>query len=112
MIISFQNHKLAKELCDEKILLRRYGPIQGKLIALRLTQIAAAEILSDLKVLPQLRAHELIRDRAGQISVDVKYPYRLLFVPDYEKPPCRDDGGLNWGKVRRIKIIGVEDTHD
>jgi proteic killer suppression protein len=111
MLITFRNKTLEKELCDEKTLKRRWGVQQAKLIARRLTELAAAEDLETLKKLPQVRAHELSGNRAGQISLDVRQPYRLLIVPDHEETPRKEDGGLDWQKITKVKVLGVEDIH-
>jgi hypothetical protein len=71
----------------------------------------AAPNLGTLRTLPQMRAHELTADRAGQISVDVRHPYRLLLVPDHDEVPRKPDGGLDWTRVTRVRILGIEDTH-
>jgi len=112
MLITFLNRKLGKELNSETILVKRWGPEQAKKIKRRLTELAAAENLEVMKTLPQVRAHELSGNRSGQISLDVKHPYRLLIVPDHEETPRKEDGGLDWKMVTRIKVLGVEDTHD
>ena len=111
MLIFFKNRKLEKEFCDEKALKRRWGAEQAKLIARRLTELAAAENLETLRKLPQVRAHELLGDRAGQISLDVKHPYRLLVAPDHEETPRKGDGGLDWQKITKVKVLEVEDIH-
>jgi proteic killer suppression protein len=111
MLISFKNRKLEKEFCDEKALKRRWGAEQAKLIARRLTELAAAENLETLRKLLQVRAHELLGDRIGQISLDVKHPYRLLVTPDHEETPRKEDGGLDWQKITKVKVLGVEDIH-
>jgi proteic killer suppression protein len=112
MLISFGTKSLGKEFSDKKILVRRWGSEQAKKIMLRLTQIEAADNLADLRKLPQVRAHELKGNRAGQISLDLKQPYRLLIVPDYDETPRKPDGGLDWDKVKAVKVLGVEDTHE
>ena len=111
MLITFKSKTLEKEFCDEKTLKRRWGAEQAKLISRRLTELAAAENLETLKKLPQVRAHELSGNRAGQISFDVKQPYRLLIVPDHEETPRKEDGGLDWQKITKVKVLGVEDIH-
>jgi plasmid maintenance system killer protein len=111
MLMSFKNRKLEKEFCNERALKRRWGADQGKLIARRLTELAAAENLETLRKLPQVRAHELVGDRIGQISLDVKHPYRLLVTPDHEETPRKEDGGLDWQKITKVKVLGVEDIH-
>jgi proteic killer suppression protein len=111
MRIRFRDSRLAKECNDSKLLVRRYGPEGGKLIRRRLDELAAAETLADLRTLRQVRCHELKADRRGQLSVDLKHPQRLLFVPDDDPIPRRKDGGLDWSGVKAVLILGVEDTH-
>ena len=111
MDISFKNRKLEKELSDGKSLIRRYGPEQAKKIQRRLFELRAAENLEVIRPLPQIRAHELTGNQAGQISLDLKHPYRLLISPDYKNPPQKKDGGLAWTKITKVKILKVEDTH-
>lgn len=111
MIILFKNRRLEKTCCDEKALFRRWGQVQGNKIKQRLSELHAAENLDTLLTLPGLRAHELSGNRAGQISLDIKHPYRLLIAPDYEVLPRKEDGGLDWKKITKVKVLGVEDTH-
>ncbi len=111
MLLSYKNSKLEKEFCDIKLLKRRWGEEQAKLIARRLEQLKAADNLEVLRTLPQLRAHELKGNRAGQISLDVRHPYRLLIEPDQEEIPREQDGGLDWQKITQVRVLGVEDTH-
>jgi proteic killer suppression protein len=111
MLVFYKDKKLEKECCDIKLLTCRWGEEQAKLIALRLDQLRAADNLEVLRTLPQLRAHELKGNRAGQISLDVKQPYRLLIVPDHEETPRKQDGGLDWQEITKVKILGVEDIH-
>jgi plasmid maintenance system killer protein len=112
MDISFKSRKLEKDLSDEKALIRRYGAEQAVKIQQRLFELQAAENLDTLRTLPQVRAHELSGNQAGQISLDIKHPYRLLITPDYEAPPRKDDGGLDWKKISKIKILKVDNTHE
>ncbi len=111
MEITFLNTKLAKELADEKAILRKYGPDNGRRICQRLADLMAAENLETLRFLPQTRAHELTGDRAGQISVDVRHPRRLLLLPEHAELPRKADGGLDWKRITKIKVLGIIDTH-
>ena len=111
MELSFANTKLAKELADEKSIMRKYGPDNGRRMCQRLADLMAADNLETLRFLPQMRAHELTGDRAGQISVDVKHPRRLLLVPDHAEIPRKPDGGLDWKRVTKVKILSILDTH-
>ena len=111
MEITFASTKLEKECNQEKLLVRRYGPERAKLIRRRLDEIRAADSLEVLGRLPQARCHELKADRAGQISVDLRHQYRLLFEPANKPIPRKPDGGLDWAKITAVRILEVEDTH-
>jgi len=112
MLISFKSKKFEKESNDLKLLTRVWGAAQARLIGRRLTELAAAENLEIMRILPQARAHELKGNREEQISLDVKHPYRLIIIPDYDEPPRKKDGGLDWQKITKIKILEVTDTHE
>jgi proteic killer suppression protein len=109
--LSFANTKLAKELANEKSIMRKYGPDNGRRVCQRLADLMAADNLETLRFLPQIRAHELTGDRAGQISVDVRHPRRLLLAPDHTEIPRKPDGGLDWRRVTKVKILSIIDTH-
>ncbi len=61
---------------------------------------------------PPERCHELKMDRAGQFSMDLDHPYRLIFVPKHTPVPKLPDGGADWRAITAITILGVEDTHE
>ena len=93
---------------------RQYGSDMAKKIQRRLAALRAAKTLADFwppKSGPE-RCHELIGDLAGQFSVDLKQPYRLLFVPvDGEvRGRCSDEREW-WASVKSIEILAIEDTH-
>jgi proteic killer suppression protein len=111
MEISYSNKKLAKLLNSQKEVLRAYGPDNGKRILTRLTNIAASETLADLATLPQTRVHEHKANNDEEISVDVKHPYRLMLVSDHSETPRKPDGGLDWAKITRVKILRIDDPH-
>lgn len=93
-------------------MVRRFGANRARLLKRRLTELAAATALQDLRNLSQARCHELKGSLRGYLSVDLDYPYRLVFKPSNNPLPKKPDGGLDWTKVTEIKIIGVEDTHE
>jgi len=113
MILTFKNPKLEKEFNNRKALIKRRGSIQTKLIMQRLTQLHAASNLEVMRTLPQTNAHELKGNLDEVISLDLNQPYRLLIEPDHEEEtPRKDDGGLDWKRITKVKIMGVEDTHE
>ncbi len=82
------------------------------LIRRRLDELKAAQTLDIMRFLPPARCHELKAGRAGELSVDLDHPYRLVFKPDHNPLPTKPDGGLDWTQVTSTKILGMEDTHD
>jgi len=115
LIISFKNKKIEKSFNEQVQLEKQHGVIRAKKIRIRLTELRAAQSLKDFwppKSKPS-RCHELTGGRrAGQLSVDLDHPYRLIFVPDHNPIPTLGDGGLDWSQITAIKIMGVEDTHE
>jgi plasmid maintenance system killer protein len=108
--LSFSSNKLAKLLNSQKDTLRIYGPDNGRRILMRLQQIADAATLAELASLPQTRVHPLIGNRAEQISVDVKHPYRLILTID-SPAPRKPDGGLDWSAITAVTVLEITDTH-
>ncbi len=111
MLIHFRNAKLKKIFSSEKELMRSYGAEQGRMLIRRVSELRAARCLADLRLLPQLRAHELAGDRKGQISITVRQPYRLILFPGNEPIPRLPDGGLDWSGTTEVIVIEVVDYH-
>ncbi len=111
MVILFKTAKLEKEFNNENLLVKRFGTLRAKLLKRRLNELQAATSLDVLRSLPQSRCHELKGNRKGQLSVDLDHPHRLIFELVDNPIPKKSDGGLDWNKVTKVRIIGVEDTH-
>ena len=77
MEISFSKRKLAKTFNSNRELVKTYGDEQARVIQKRLTVLRAAKALSDFTpyMRPE-RCHELIGNRKGELSMDLKGPYR------------------------------------
>lgn len=111
MDISFKSKKLQKICSKAKSALKELGPIGGGKLMQRMAELHAAPALSDISRLPPARLHELKKNRKGQFSVDLEHPYRLLFIPNNEPIPKKDDGGLDKANINEIKITEIVDTH-
>jgi plasmid maintenance system killer protein len=109
--ILFASTKLEKLLNSGKELRKTYGADCGDRIRRRLDDLHAAETLAVAKTLPQMRCHGLSGDRKGQIAADAKHPYRIVFEPADDPVPKTSDGGLDWARVRTIRILEVVDYH-
>ena len=110
-MIIFRTSKLQKTCSNLKKCEKEWGTERCKKIRQRLDELHAATFLEVMRNLPG-RCHELREDRAGQLSLDLDGPYRLIFEPADDQIPLKDDGGLDWGRIRKVRIIGVEDTHE
>lgn len=110
MEITFQTDKFADECNDFKRLVRRYGEDNAKRIRRRLDDLQAAANLDVMRTLPG-RCHELIGDLAGQLAIDLRHPYRLIFEPANDPIPRKEDGGLDWVNVTVVRMLRVEDYH-
>lgn len=111
MDLYFANDELENDCNRFDRLVRKHNTQRAKLIRRRLDDLRAALNLNALRTLPG-RCHELKGDRAGQLSVDLDGPYRLIFRPMHNPIPMKTDGGLDWTNVRAIEVLGVVDTHE
>src|ERR1700731_2007573 len=106
MEISVRDNRLRAALQDESVCKRRYGSDMAKKIKNRLATLYAAASLADFwppKSGPE-RCHELQGDLAGTFSIDVKQPYRLLFVPTARHaPPDRPDEQARGGSINALQ---------
>ncbi len=111
MRIFFKTKKLQK-ICSESAQAKKHLGAKGGLkLQQRMMELKAADTLANISRLPPARCHELTGNRAGQLSVDLAHPYRLLFIAANDPRPGHKDGGLDWEGVTEIEIIGIADTH-
>jgi len=110
MKLSFKNRKLEKALLDDKEILKGYGKM-AKTVKLRMNQLIAADNLSVINSLPQLRLHQLKGDRKGEWSIDIIKNWRIIFEIDHDPLPEDAFGGVDLKEVDSIRIISVEDPH-
>lgn len=111
MHISFKTRKLQKICSESSESQKQLRAKCGRKLQQRMMLLKAAQNLTDISRLPPPRCHELTGDRAGQLSVDLEHPYRLLFILANDSYPEREDGGLDWDGVAEIEIIEIADTH-
>ena len=114
MQVTFKSKKLGKSFSDSTLMAKTFGTQQTRKIRIRMAALTAAQNLGEFwpPYKKSGRCHELTGNRKGQLSIDLDHPYRLIFMPDHDPLPKTSEGGLDWFQVNRIKIIGVEDTHD
>ena len=111
MIIYFRTRKLQKVCNNTKLSKKELGHEMARKLQQRLMELKAASCLDDISRVPPPRCHLLTGDLDGQLSVDLKHPYRLFFIPANDPIPVAEDGGLDWSKVTEIEIIEIDDPH-
>ena len=112
MYLSFKTDKLRKEFEDERALSRNRGSLQAKAIMTRLAQLEAADNLAQLHPPQPGHFHELTADKAGWLACRLDGNYRLIFEVADEPVAALEAGGLDWGKVTRVRVVGVIDYHE
>lgn len=110
MEISFADKHLEKAFRDQRELVRKQGTVRARKLRQRYDDLQAADTLAIMRTLPG-RCHELTGDRAGQFALDLDHPYRLIFAPDHDPIPSKEDGGIDWTSITAVCIIAVEDYH-
>lgn len=109
MQITYASNAIQR-LCEEdKHQRKQLGEKRAKRLKNRLTELRAVANVSQLQL---GRPHPLTGDRAGQFSVDLDGPMRLLFEPSDHPPPALEAGGINWQQVTSVRILEIGDTHD
>ncbi len=111
MVIYFKTKKLQKVCSVEKSAVRELGSDMARKLQQRMMELRAAVSLADIPHTPPQRRHLYTGDREGQISVDLKHPYRLIFVPVNDPVPLKEDGGVDMGMITEIEIVSIEDPH-
>lgn len=97
-------------MSDQAAMTKAFGD-RAKPLQRRLSVLLVADSLADVPHTRPERLHELGNDRAGELAVDIKENWRLVFEPDHDPVPKRDDGGIDRAAITDIRIIRVEDYH-
>ncbi len=112
MHIEFANKKLRKLANEQKEAVKALGSICARRFKARLDDLDAAQTLEHLRFIPQARCHELHGDRAGQLSLDLEHPLRLIIRPNHDPLPTLPAGGLDWKAVTSVLVVQIADTHE
>jgi len=107
--IVFRDNKMQRTCSSEREAARKWGENAPALLA-RLALLQAADRLRDLVDAPG-RFHALTGDRAGQFSLALRGPHRLIFEVADEPVPTLADGGVDIAEVRTVRILEVAQYH-
>jgi proteic killer suppression protein len=109
--VTFRSGKIQRRCSSYDEMVKTWGVEVARRLTSRLDQLQAAENLTELTTLPQVRCHELTNDRDEQISVDLAQPYRLILEVANDPVPRAPDGGLDWDRIAEVMVIEIADTH-
>lgn len=109
MDIDFQNKDLRKLCESDTHAQRKLGPDCAKKLRARLSDLEAAERVTDLVA---GKPHPLAGDRDGQFALSLAGGARLTIVADHEPLPTDSHGKIDWSKVSKIRIVFIGDYHD
>lgn len=112
MDIVFKSNKLEKACNDRRKMVKEWGQDNAREMQKRLADFEAADCLEDISHLPPIRRHELKGDRRGELAVNLKHPFRLVFEPAHDPVPRLEDGSLDLTRITRIRILEVVNYHD
>ena len=111
MEITFRNRRLARVFNSDRELRRWYGDLMARRIQTRMAVLKNSRTLDLVPTTPPDRRHQLTGDRRGQLAVDLVHPRRIVFVPNHDPVPLRDDGGMDLEQITAITILEVVDYH-
>ncbi|WP_082118476.1 type II toxin-antitoxin system RelE/ParE family toxin [Rhizobium sp. LC145] len=110
MKIDFASGKLRRQLESDKALRKAYGDRASRL-KMRLAVLEQASNLSEVPTDAPDRCHQLDGEWAGCFAVAITGNWRLIFEPDHDPVPIRDDGGIDRAAVVAIRIRAIVDYH-
>jgi proteic killer suppression protein len=108
--ISYKSKKLEKQLTIAKEIQKEFGTMAKK-VNQRMKDIKASENLNDLMKIPAAKCHELKGNRKGQFAVSISGNFRLIFEPNHDPVPLKDDNSIDAVKVTAIEMLNKEDYH-
>ncbi len=111
MDILFGSKKLQRLCTSRKEATREWGERAAKQTGRRLDDLRAAANLEQLRNAPG-KYHELKGSRSGQVAISVGGGLRLIIEPADASSVLKEDGGLDWGLITSLIVVGVEDYHD
>ncbi|MCX6221044.1 MAG: killer suppression protein HigA [Bacteroidia bacterium] len=110
MKISYQSNRLRKSLNEAKEIQKEFGTMAKK-VSQRMKELIASDNLEVLKSIPAANCHELKGNRKGEFAVDISGNHRIIFVPDHDPVPVKEDHSLDCIRITDIEILGTEDYH-
>lgn len=104
MVISFDTEALKNVCIDGALADQSLGAAAAEALRTRLDDIRAADNVFDLLAgQPTASAH----DGVECYTVNLAEGVRLVFVPGHNQPRVNPQGGVDWARVRRVRVVAV-----
>jgi len=111
MEIEYKTNKLRESVENPNAIMKNYGKM-AKQVKKRLEELKAVKSLEDFRQMPQANCHELTNNRKGELALDISANYRIIIISNHDPKPKKEDGGLDWSLVNKVKILAIgEDYH-
>lgn len=101
--------KSLRTLCEDEVRARRV--LGDELASALRRRLADMQAVSSVRDLVTGQPRELGSGRAGYIAVDLCFGYQLVFCVNHSAIPMQA-GSIDWSRVKRIRIIGIESKHE
>ncbi len=106
MKLDYKNRKLEKLVATLSAIGANYGT-RAKLVNQRKNELQAASTLETMRNIPGANCHELKGNYKGLLAVDISGNHRIIFEPNHDPIPTKEDGGLDWKQVTDILILTI-----
>ncbi len=113
MEIFFKDRTLAKLLNSEDKLREKYNAKTAEAFMERMFYLKAAPSLNDVSTSKPYRRHKLKGKRKEQFAICVDRKLRIVFSPNHDPWPMKEDGTtLDFKRVTSIIILDEGDYHE
>ena len=104
--LAFESKEL-RDICEnEAEAKRKLGESIAETLKRRLADLDAAASPKDL-----LAGRPRLGQDGQTMVIDLGEGHRIVFAANHPENPASADGGLDWAKVRRIRILRIEGEH-
>lgn len=108
--IIFKDRKLEKTCTDQRRLIQKFGPENGRKLIRRLNELKAADSLGVMLQFKIGGCHLLKGDRKGTCGLFLEHPDRLIIEPVWDVEPD-DMSQINYYEITTIRVLEVVDYH-
>lgn len=106
--LAFGSQELRDQCLNESLAAQELGGHVAARLMARLADMAAVSVVSELQAFPGK-----MRERSrGILVLNLTDGFLLVFRGNHLKERVRPDGGIDWSRVTRVLICGVERSHE